>query len=394
MNTKNFDPYDFSEREIDGVKIYYKNLPTAPCIHIRVVFNTGAFDDPIGKEGLSHFLEHMIFDGCPSLPDKKAIKEWAKLHTLNTWNAWTDFDNTCYWFKCLPEEYDKALSGMKDMIFNSYLRAEDVEHERKVITQEAWNRFLNEKYLKYCKEFVDNIFHGHNHGRLSTALGWPDTIEKISVDDIKNWHKNNYGLGNFFIVLAGAVEEKHIDGLKNFLKDLPKVNETVKSVEELGKPKNKRFEKTADEIGQVKEQVEISMLRVAGKRNYSENEINGLVGRLLYDLLFERLRIENSLCYGVNVGGWMGKTYSQMSMNVKTEEKNIKLVEQEFKKAINEIIDKKHISRFDLIKKMYIEQLKSAEFLSGDVADDTVNELSRFEGHIVTQKEQLEEGNI
>jgi predicted Zn-dependent peptidase len=56
MNTKIFDPYDFSKKEINGVQIYYKNLPWAPCIHVRVVFNTSAFDDPVGKEGLSHFL--------------------------------------------------------------------------------------------------------------------------------------------------------------------------------------------------------------------------------------------------------------------------------------------------------------------------------------------------
>ncbi len=391
MNTKNFDPYDFSEREIDGVKIYYKNLPTAPCIHIRVVFNTGAFDDPIGKEGLSHFLEHMIFNGSPTLPNKKAIKEWSKIHTLNTWNAWTNFDNTCYWLKCLPEEYDKVLPGMKDMIFNSYSRDEDVEHERKVITQEAWNGFLNEKYLNYCRDFNDNLYHGHSHARIFTPLGWPDTIEKISADDIKSWHKKNYGIGNFYIVLAGAVEEKHVEGLKNFLKDLPKVSETVKKVGELGRPKNKRFVKTADEIGEVKEQVEISVMRVAEKMLYSKNEIISLSGRLLYDLLFERLRMENSLCYGVMVSFWPEKSFSQMSMNVKTDEKNIEIVEKEFEKAINEILNKKHVSRFDLIKKMYIEQLKSAEFISGDIANTSVREVSKFDGHIITQKEQLKD---
>lgn len=55
MNENNFDIFDFSKKEINGVPIYYKNLPTAPCVNIRVVFNTGAFDDPVGKEGLSHF---------------------------------------------------------------------------------------------------------------------------------------------------------------------------------------------------------------------------------------------------------------------------------------------------------------------------------------------------
>ena len=47
-----FDPYDFKKKEIEGVPIFYKNLPWAPCINIYIVFNTGSFNDPVGKEGI------------------------------------------------------------------------------------------------------------------------------------------------------------------------------------------------------------------------------------------------------------------------------------------------------------------------------------------------------
>ncbi len=392
MSIKNFDPYDFSKKEINGVPIYYKNLPWAPCIHIRVVFNTGAFDDPIGKEGMSHFLEHMIFDGgSPALPDNKAIREWSKQHTLNSWNATTEFNQTHYRLRCLPEEYNSVLSGMKDMIFHSYFTSESIEHERKVITQEAWSRFLNEKFLAYTKEFLDNLYHGHDHARFNTALGWPDTIAKISQEDVKTWHKGNYGIGNLFIVLTGAVEEKHVESLRDFLKDLPKVNKVVKNEGLLGKPKQNRFIKTADEIGEVKEQVEISIIRVAGKIPYTENEIASLSGKLIYDILYERLRVDHSLCYNTNVNILAGKTFSQISISVKTEEKNIELVEKEFKNVIDEIINKKYNERFNIVKKMYIEQLRSAENLSDNIIQNALWQISKYDGHIVTQKEQLEE---
>ncbi|MFH1455176.1 MAG: pitrilysin family protein [bacterium] len=389
MNTKNFDPYDFSKKEIDGVPVYYKNLPWAPCIHIRIVFNTCAFDDPVGKEGLSHFLEHMIFDGSPMLSDKKAIKEWSKLYALDSWNAWTGFDCTCYWLKCLPEEYTRVLLGMKDMIFNSFCRPEDIEHERKIITQEAWNRLQNEKFLKYIKNTADNLYHGHNRARFNTAVGWPDTIAKISEDDIKSWRKANYGIGNFFIVLAGAVEEKHIEDLKEFLKNLPKVSKITREEGLLGKPKQKRFITTADEIGEIKEQVEISIVRVSEKRPQSEDEIINLSGKLLRDLSFERLRMEHGLCYGVDIGTWRMKTFFQLSMNVKTEEKNVELVEKEFKNIVDEIVEGKHTEKFNLIKKMYIDQLKSNEKLSANIVDGTLREIVIFGDHITTLEEQL-----
>lgn len=109
MQNKEFDPYDFSKKEIGGVSVYYKNTPWSPCINIRIAFKNGAFNDPVGKEGLSHFLEHMIFNGSPKLQDKKSIQKWSKVNALNSWHAWTNFINTTYWLRCMPEKLEDVL---------------------------------------------------------------------------------------------------------------------------------------------------------------------------------------------------------------------------------------------------------------------------------------------
>ncbi|MFH1626880.1 MAG: pitrilysin family protein [bacterium] len=388
MNKK-FDPYDFSKKEINGVPVYYKNLPWAPCIHICIVFNNGAFNDPVGKEGLSHFLEHLLLKGCPSIPSKKAIREWSKINALNTLNAWTNFYNTCYFLKCLPEKYDTVLIGLKDMIFNSYLKSEDIEEERKVIVQEAWGQFLNNKFLVYIKEFCDIFYYGNQHSRFSSSLGWPETILKISQEDIVSWHKKNYGIGNFYVVIVGAIEEMHIDKLEDFLGDLPKVEPSFFDFGEINKPKQNKITKTADEIGEVKEQVEISIVRLLEKIDYEKDEISNVSTRLMRDLLNEKLRTEHSLCYGVLTSLAKTKLCTRLSVNVKTDEKNIELVEKEIKNVIEEIINKKHLERFNTIKILYKEQLKSQEFFSDDIATNTIYEISRFNGHIVTNEEQL-----
>jgi predicted Zn-dependent peptidase len=390
MHIKNFDPYDFSKREIDGVSVYYKNLPWAPCVHIRIVFNVGAFNDPVGKEGLSHFFEHIIFDGSPKIPDRKAVRDWSKLNALNTWNAWTSFDNTNYWLKCLPEKFEDALTGMKDMIFHPFLRPEDVEHERKVITQESWNRFLNEKYLAYEKEITDNVFVGHIHSRFASPLGWPETIAKISQEDISVWHKRHYGKGNFFIVLAGTVEEKHLDIINDFLKDLPMATKSENNFGATGKPKQSRFVKTADEIGEVKEQVEISFVRVAEKLSHQKSEVSGVFDMLSRDVLNERLREERSLCYSVSVGTSLEKRFFQAVMNIKTEEKNIEIVEEEFQKFLSDVTFGELKNKFEIVKKTYLERVESNERLSDDIANITLREISKFDGHIITLTEQLE----
>ncbi len=220
MDIKDFDPYDFSKKEIDGVSVYYKKFPTAPCVHIRVCFNNGCFNDPTEIVGISHFLEHMIFDGSPTVSTKKDVEEWRKVNTLGSWNAWTFFSNTTYHLRCLPEKLDTVLEGMKDMIFKPLLRNEDVEHERKVITQEAWGRYKNEKFLAYTRESIDNTYHGTVFTKTSSPLGWPETVAKISQNDVESWHKANYGKGNFFVVIAGAINDEWENKITNFLKEI------------------------------------------------------------------------------------------------------------------------------------------------------------------------------
>lgn len=388
---KLFDPYDFSKKEIDGVAVYYKNLPWASCLNVYVVFSTGAFSDPFGKEGLSHFLEHMIFDGSPKLKNKKAIQDWSKKYALNSWNAWTDYYQTVYHLKCLPENYKQVLLGMKDMIFNSYLREEDVKHEKGVITQEAWRRYINEKYLLYTKEALENTYHGHNLARVSCPLGWPKTIAGISQPDLKKWHADNYTKGNFSIVVTGAVEEKHIDLLKDFVKNIPKknLNKYVKGT--VQKPLKLKIVKNSDEIGDPKEQAEVSIMRATDYLSEKVVQKADLFRSLLSDLLNEKLRFEMGVCYSVSVMDWLGTDMSDFSMNVKTDEKNIDIVQKEFLKIIKEIVSGKHKEKFNTLKKVAIEQKMSRELVSDQIAHYATEDLSRYGDKIITLEEELKQ---
>ncbi len=393
MHLQKFDPYDFSSTTIEGVPVYYKNLPWAPCLHIYVVFNTGAFDDPEGKEGLSHFLEHMIFNGSPTLPHKKDIRKWSKVNALNSWNAWTSHYSTAYHLECLPETYSIALSGMKDMIFNSYLRTEDVEHERSVITQEAWGRYKNQKFLNYVKEMSDNVFHGHEHARISSPLGWPETVEKISQEDINNWHKEKYIKSNAYIVVVGAVIDNHIKELESFVQGLPEGKTHSHPPGSISKAKNLRIVKRADEIGEVKEQVEISIFRATKNIEEERFGVITLFRLLAHDILFENLRTEKGLCYGVKILNTLEKDYSQFVMTLLTDEKNIEHVQSEFWKILQEIEDGVHLEKFNTIKKTALDQIRSQELLSEKIVDRAVHDITRLNGkvrHLSRTIEQIE----
>ncbi len=377
MHIKNFDPYDFSKKEIDGVSVYYKNLPWAPCIHIRMDFSVGAFNDPVGKEGLSHFLEHIIGNGCPSLPDKKAIKEFSRLYMLNSRNAMTSHYWTSYVGRCLPEHFEKVLLAMKDYVFNPFVRTEDIEHERKVITQEAWGRYKNDKFLNYVKEVSENVYHGHERSRIASPLGWPDTIEKITQKDVADFHKNKYVKENLSIFLVGDIDDKKImDIVLKTIDSLPSGPKINAYGGKVNKPKQLRLQKNSAEIGNPQEQLQFSILRATNELAEEENEIIDQSRMLLYDVLFERLRIENSLCYGVSIQCSRQRDYSEIEISVNTSEDKVGTVEKEIWNVINEIIDGKWKERFSTLHSLAIDQINSKERSSDFIIQVASNELS------------------
>ncbi len=389
MNPNPVDPYDFSIKEIDGVNIYYKNLPWAPCIHIRWQLGIGAFNDPHGKEGLSHFLEHIIGNGSPSLPDKKAIKDFSRLYMLNSRNAFTSHYTTGYVGKCLPEHFSTVFRMMREYVFEPIIRPEDVEHERKVITQESWGRYKNPKFKKYIKEMLDNVYHGHEHSRIASPLGWPETVASISQEDIINYHSKYYVKENLSIFIVGAIEENHLEELGEILKNIPTGDKVGLNVGKIGAPIISRIEKNGDEIGDPKEQLDFSIMRATDVITKEDDEVSDQTRALLYDLLFERLRIERSLCYGVQVIARRYQDFLEFGVEVDTGKENLEIVEKEIWNVINEVINGQWKDRFNTIHKLTIDQIRSSERVSDSIINYASYDIVLY-NKIYTLSEMLE----
>ena len=191
------------------------------------------------------------------------------------------------------------------------------------------------------------------------------------------------------MVLTGAVEEKHVSIPGQFLADLPKAITPNRNIGNINPPKENRVVKRAEEIGETMEQVEITFIYANESVSFEETETSRLLDKLLHDMLYGRLRIEHSLCYGVGVRTIRDNTYSQLWINVKTDEKNIELIEREFNNILIEIKDGKRRDKFAVAKDTYFEQVRSSESLSDQIADNALREISRFDGKFVSLQDQL-----
>lgn len=375
MHIKDFDPYDFSMKEIEGVPVYYKKLPWAPCIHMRFCFSTGAFADPVGKEGVAHFLEHLIGDGNPILPTRKDQKEFNKKYMLNSRNAMTGHYYTQYFGKCLPEHFEKVFETMKVGCFEPFLRPEDVEQERSIITQEAWGRYKNAKMLAYAKETSQNEYPGHIRSRIASPLGWPETIRDITREDIADFHKKYYVKENLFVFIVGAIEDEDIAFVAEALKGLPSGEKFREDYGTIGKRLVPRLERAGEDIGHVSEQATFVLSRATSEIDPDEDEAGSQARDLLYDALFERLRTEHSLCYGVSVGWSRVKDYLEAGISVNTSEEKIPLVEKEVWNVIREILDGKWEKRFKELHSLNLDLMRSRERMTDQIIHESAQDI-------------------
>lgn len=375
------DPYHFHHEHYKGADIYWNNLPWAPCIHIGIGVMVGTVDDPDGKEGLSHFLEHLPFDGSTNYPSIDAVKAFNKEFLLDSFNARTSHNSTYYHCRFLPKHTVKALEGLRDVIFEPLLTDTDISRERNIITEEAWGRLRNEQYIAFLKRQIANTYHNHPLGRTQSPLGWPETIAAITPEDIRNWHKKQYHRNNVIIVLAGACTEKDIVYIKTFIDNIPADDAHPRTPDLLPppswpKPNQSRITDYADKIGIPSKQASLLISRV--QPSTDDNEVQNVASRVLNEVLFTELREKRAMVYSVSMGRQQEKDLCEYYIAADLSEENIEEAERSIYAEIEHIISGKYKHIFDKEKQIYIEHLESTEFSSNSVMRGVFHDIEYF----------------
>ncbi len=403
-----FEPFDFTETKIGDVPVFTKHLPYAPCIHIRIGFRYGAMHDEAGKEGVAHFLEHMLFDGSSMFENEKDTQEFGKVVMLDTFNAHTSLFELFITGKCLPHNFDLALEGIFSMVISPKLTKESYEHEKKVITQEAWGVFLNQKRIEYIKkERTNNMSDLPDRLRLASALGWPETISEITHDDIKNAHKKYFVRENMEVFIAGniaalgdhsALEKK----LEKFLTQVPSGEKAQLPYipASISTPKVLRFDHTYSDVGlSERQQASISLAsflprlnKEAGRPNTPEENqkaaVIELAGDLLTDLAYRKLRLENSWCYGAGASAEPHVDYVHISIGGTINFNHIDEAIDILWSIIEDMKNGEFREDFEKTKKISVENTLARERTTERIIESTAD-VMRMDNMIITLKETL-----
>ena len=188
-----------------GTKIISEFIPHVQSFTLGFWFNVGARDESLRNNGISHFIEHMLFKGTKRRTAKMIAEEIESYGGYL--NAFTSKEHTCYYSKGLSENLGRTFSVLSDLIQNPLFKAVHIRKEAGVVIDELKDIDDNPEELLYDK-FEEIIFNG---SRLSyPVIGKEKNIEKFRSSDLFNYHDSNYNTDGLMIVASGNVKHDEL----------------------------------------------------------------------------------------------------------------------------------------------------------------------------------------
>ncbi len=185
----------------NGLKVIIVEEHKAPVATFQVWYRVGAKDEPAGKSGISHLLEHMMFKGTPKYGPSVLSKIVQK--NGGTDNAHTTKDYTAY-FEILPSDrITLPIELEADRMRNLTLDPNETVSERRVVMEERRLRYEDDPQNSLFEEVVAAAYKAHPYQR--PVIGWMSEIKSIDKEDLTSYYKTRYSPENAVIIVVGDV---------------------------------------------------------------------------------------------------------------------------------------------------------------------------------------------
>ena len=351
----------------NGVRLVTETIPFVRSVSFGVWVKNGSRHETPQNNGISHFVEHMLFKGT----EKRSGMEIADVMDAvgGQLNAFTSKEYTCYFTRTLDTHFDVALDVLSDMFFNSKFDAADIEKERGVILEEI------SMYEDTPEDLAVDLLQAHTFPQSSlgmSILGTPETIATFNPDNLKKFTAARYSPKNVVIAIAGNIDENDV---------LEKITAAFGSY--VGSPDiaaekpamyTPGFSFREKDIEQLHLCMGFPGIKSGNDESYALAAVNTILGGGMSSRLFQKIREEHGLVYAVYsynasyVDTGIFLVYA--ALNPDNVHEVMELISQEVRGMFTEKITAEQLSKAK-------EQLKSNFLLSLENAANRMNSIGR-----------------
>ncbi len=186
-------------RLANGMKVIVVPNPMVPAVTHMVWYRVGGMDDPVGKSGLAHFFEHMMFKATKNHPANAFPERVAELGGED--NAFTSHDYTAYYQTVAKEHLAEMMRWESERMQHIVFDAAEVAREKQVILEERAMRTESNVHGLLAEQMRAALFVNHPYGQ--PVIGWAEEIKAISAADLREFYQQTLKPANALLVVAG-----------------------------------------------------------------------------------------------------------------------------------------------------------------------------------------------
>lgn len=277
----------------NGLRIVMEKIDYLKSASIGIWVNIGSNNENEETNGMSHFIEHMLFKGTKN---RKANEIAGEIDSMGGQiNAFTSKEYTCFYIKVLKDNIKESLDILSDMFFNSLFLQEEIDKEISVVIEE----------IKMYEDSPEDIVHDKlseiifsNSPMAYNILGTEKTLKAFNSENVKNYMEENYSPYNTVIAIAGNFDEEElIKIIENKFKhwNNKKVKNTLIN--------NSGYQRQVTGINKDLEQLHICIgNKTVGrhdKRYHPLLVLNNIFGGTMSSRIFQEVREKKGLVYTI-----------------------------------------------------------------------------------------------
>ncbi len=276
----------------NGIKVITEEIPFLNSVSIGVWVMAGSRDEQTHENGISHFIEHLLFKGTEQRTAFDIAKEIDSVG--GTLNAFTGREYTCFYAKVIDKNLPLAIDLLSDIFMNPLMEPKDIEKERMVILQEI--RMVEDTPDDYIHDLFNQVCWG-SHPLGFPIFGTSELVHSFTRDQIFGFFKENYPPQRIIICAAGNLQHQDI------------VNRIGATFGQISKPDKTRERVTPQSISTTNiwkrelEQVHFCLgtrgLQYNHSLRFASYLLNTILGGGMSSRLFQEIREDRGLAYSV-----------------------------------------------------------------------------------------------
>src|SRR5215471_12741697 len=209
MTSSNQPLRDIETTTLDnGLRVITEVMTHVRSVSVGIWVGSGSRRESPEQNGLSHFIEHMLFKGTTSRSAEDIARSVDSIG--GNLDAFTAKELVCFNTKVLDEHLPQAFDVLADLVLHPLFRGEDIDKEKGVILEEIKMEEDSPDYLVH-EIFSSNFWQGHALGK--PILGTPATVRRFDSDMIRDFYRAVYGPANILITAAGNLTHRQMADL-------------------------------------------------------------------------------------------------------------------------------------------------------------------------------------